>query len=133
MNAMDPSLRRLADQLKAVATALRLRVLALVGSGELCVCQVAETLQMPASSVSEALRELRRAGFLQERKVGRWVYVSTTPEEAASPLLKPLLAEAMATPEAGVDRAVAQEVKGIAIDKVCCKVRPGSHQEAAHA
>ena len=64
-------------------------------SGELCVCQVAEVLQVPQSSASEALRELRRAGFIEERKEGRWVFVSLVPEVDALPLLKGILSEAM--------------------------------------
>lgn len=130
---MDQPLRRLSDQLKAVANPLRLRVLALVGAGELCVCQVAETLQVPASSVSEALRELRRAGFLQERKVGRWVHVSMAPDDVASPVLKALLSEAMATPEAARDRARVLEVKGLTIDEVCRRNQPCADAEATHA
>jgi ArsR family transcriptional regulator, arsenate/arsenite/antimonite-responsive transcriptional repressor len=129
---MDESLRRLTEQLKAVANPVRLRVLALLGAGELCVCQVAEVLQMPASSVSEALRELRRAGFLRERKAGRWVHVSLVPEGAASPLAKALVAEAMAMPEAARDRVRLQEVKGLAIEEVCCRIQRETTGEASH-
>jgi DNA-binding transcriptional ArsR family regulator len=59
---MADDLRLLVERLKAVSHPLRMRVLGLLGRGELCVCQVAEVLAVPASSVSEALRELRRAG-----------------------------------------------------------------------
>lgn len=127
---MTQSLRQLTEQIKAAGNPLRLRVLALVGAGELCVCQVTETLGMPASSVSEALRELRRAGFLRERKEGKWVYVSVVPEGESNPILRALLAEAMATPEAAQDRMRALDVKGVAIEEVCCKVRPESREEA---
>lgn len=91
---MNKDLRNLVDQLKALAHPLRLRVLALLGSGELCVCQVAEILKVPQSSVSEALRELRRAGFTTERRDGRWIFVSVLPDEHASMLQKAILAEA---------------------------------------
>ncbi len=64
---MTDDLRVLVERLKAVSHPLRLRVLALLAPGELGVCQVAETLQVPQSSVSEALKELRRAGFIVER------------------------------------------------------------------
>lgn len=124
-------LRGLTEQLKAVAHPVRLRVLALVGAGELCVCQVAETLQAPTSSISEAIRELRRGGYLRERKEGRWLYVSVAPETEAPPFLPALLAEAMATPEAAQDRARAEAVRRLAIQDVCCKVQPGAG-EASH-
>jgi len=116
---MAEDLRSLVDKLKAVSHPLRLRVLALLGAGELCVCQVAETLSVPASSVSEALRELRRAGFVTERKEGRWVFVSCP--EPAPPLLEILLREAASLPEANLDRARVAAVKGIPVQDVCRK------------
>jgi len=120
---MTDDLRTLVEQLKAVSHPLRLRVLALLEPGELCVCQVAEVLQVPQSSVSEALRELRRAGFVVERKDGRWVFVSVVPKKQASPLLKGILADAGNLPEVQQDRVRALEVKGLSIPVVCSKVQ----------
>lgn len=116
---MAGGLRLLVDQLKAVSHPLRLRVLALLGSGELCVCQVAEVLQVPTSSISEALRELRRAGFVKERKEGRWVFVSLVLNGEASPLLAGILAEALPVTEAAEDRLRAVAVKALSIPALC--------------
>ncbi|MBI1753544.1 MAG: winged helix-turn-helix transcriptional regulator [Acidobacteria bacterium] len=110
------------EQVKAVSHPLRLRVLALLDAGELCVCQIAETLQVPQSSVSEALKELRRAGFLTERKEGRWVFVSVVKKNSI-PLLKGLLAEAGALDEVLQDRLRAKEVQATAIPVVCSRVQ----------
>ena len=115
--------------MKAVSNPLRLRVLALLGAGEICVCQVAEALSVPASSVSESLRELRRAGFVTERKEGRWVYVSIP--EPSSPLLESVLLEAAGLPETAQDRARVAVVTGRAVQEVCKKHRP-SAEEALH-
>jgi DNA-binding transcriptional ArsR family regulator len=123
---MSDGLRTVVEQLKAVSHPLRLRVLALLEPGELCVCQIAETLQVPQSSVSEALRELRRAGFVVERKDGRWVFVSVVPKKQASPLLKGILANAGSLPEVLQDRARALEVKAMSIPVVCSKVQKGT-------
>lgn len=125
---MHNDLRSFVDQLKAVSHPLRLRVLALLGAGEFCVCQVAETLRVPQSSVSEALRELRRAGFLTERKEGRWVFVSVVAEGQAPAILPVLLTEAARLPEAAADRAEAARVKGLPLPIPCPAAR-----EAAHA
>ncbi|MBP1626292.1 MAG: transcriptional regulator, ArsR family [Holophagaceae bacterium] len=116
---MVDNLRFLVEQLKAVSHPLRLRVLALLAVGEYCVCQVAEVLQVPQSSVSEALKELRRAGFVRERKEGRWVFVSTTPASEASPLLQGLLAEVAPLPETLQDRTQAEAVKALALPIPC--------------
>lgn len=126
---MADDLRGMVESLKAVSHPLRLRVLALLASGELCVCQVAEVLQVPQSSASEALRELRRVGFTTERKEGRWVFVSIVPATDASPLLKGILFEALALAEVCEDRARALEVKALGVPAVCCKVQKA---EAAH-
>lgn len=121
---MTAEIRSLVERLKAVAHPLRLRVLALLAAGELCVCQVAETLQEPQSSVSEALRELRRAGFLAERKEGRWVFVSVVPEEDGTPLLQALLREAELLSEVHADRRRAGEVRTLALPLVCARTAP---------
>ena len=123
---MADDLRSLIEQLKAVSHPLRLRVLALLEAGELCVCQIAETLQVPQSSVSEALRELRRAGFVVERKEGRWVFMSVVPKKQATPLLKGLLAQAGTLLEVQQDRERAKTVQEIAIPLVCSKVQKGT-------
>ena len=132
---MADDLRTLVEQLKAVSHPLRLRVLALLEPAELCVCQIAETLQVPQSSVSEALKELRRAGFLTERKEGRWVFVSVVKKKHATPLLKGLLAQASSLDEVQQDRLRAQEILAMSIPLVCSKVQKASQSTpgVAHA
>jgi ArsR family transcriptional regulator, arsenate/arsenite/antimonite-responsive transcriptional repressor len=120
---LTDELRTLVEQLKAVSHPLRLRVLALLEAGELCVCQIAETLQVPQSSVSEALRELRRAGFVVERKEGRWVFMAAVPKRRATPFLKGLMAEAGILLEVQQDRDQAEKVKALSIQAVCSKAQ----------
>ncbi len=91
------TLRPLVDTFKALAHPVRLRILALLQGGELCVCEVAEVLGLAPSTVSEHLTGLRRTGLVRERKVGRWVHVALSDETAALSLLDtlwPLLATA---------------------------------------
>lgn len=53
----------------------RTRILyALVEAGELCVCDLAETVEAEESTVSHALRLLRTAGVVRNRREGRNVY-----------------------------------------------------------
>lgn len=58
---------------KALAHPVRLRVLAMLEGGELCVCQMTAVLDLAPSTVSAHLADLRRAGLVAERKDGRWV------------------------------------------------------------
>lgn len=119
---MAGDLGALIEQVKAVSHPLRMRVLALLEPGELCVCQVAEVLDVPQSSVSEALRELRRAGFVLERKVGRRVFVSVVPRRKASPLLKGILIEASLVTELQRDRDRALGLKPLPGSAACPQV-----------
>lgn len=93
------TLRPLVDTLKVLAHPVRLRILALLQGGELCVCEVAEVLGLAPSTVSEHLTGLRRTGLVRERKVGRWVHVALADGATSRPLLDslwPLLAGAEA-------------------------------------
>ena len=58
----------------ALGDRTRLRILALLGRGEVCVCHIHESLQLPQSKVSRHLAYLRRAGLVQARKQGLWVH-----------------------------------------------------------
>lgn len=58
---------------KALAHPARLRVLAMLSSGPLCVCQMTAVLGFAPSTVSEHLRELKQAGLLVEEKNGKFV------------------------------------------------------------
>ena len=68
---------RLAEQFKLLGDPTRTRLLyALLEAGELCVCDLAETIGVPESSVSHALRLLRTAGIVRNRRDGRMIYYS---------------------------------------------------------
>src|SRR3546814_8218204 len=66
---------RLAEQFKLLGDPTRARLLyALLEAGELCVCGLAETIRVPESSVSHAMRLLRRACIGRNRREGRNLY-----------------------------------------------------------
>jgi len=63
-----------AQRLKALADPGRLKVLALVSAaGEICVCKIEEALKLPQPTVSRHLNRLKEAGWLQDRRAGKWV------------------------------------------------------------
>ena len=59
---------------KALSDKNRLRVLMFLRDGELCVCQIIEMLGLAPSTVSEHMAVLHRAGLVEARKEGRWIY-----------------------------------------------------------
>ena len=67
-------MREIMDITKALADENRVRILMFLQGGELCVCQIVEMLGLAPSTVSKHVAILHRAGLLESRKVGRWVY-----------------------------------------------------------
>ena len=61
---------------KAFADETRMRMLHILTAGELCVCDIMSTLNLPQSKVSRHLAYLRRCGLVKDRKKGLWVYYS---------------------------------------------------------
>lgn len=65
----------LADGFKLLGDPGRVRILyALLEAGELCVCDLAATVGVPETTVSQAVRLLRAAGIVRNRRDGRMVY-----------------------------------------------------------
>ena len=64
----------LEELLKALADDTRLRILALVAGGEICVCDIHGALGIPQPTASRHLACLRRAGLVAARKDGLWVH-----------------------------------------------------------
>jgi len=64
----------LLDVFKALSEETRLRILKLLEHGELCVCDIVAALDMVQPKVSFHLSALKEAGFLKDRKQGRWTH-----------------------------------------------------------
>ncbi len=69
-------MREIVDITKALADETRLRILALLFDGELCVCQILEIFELAPSTVSKHLYILKQARLVETRKSGKWNYYS---------------------------------------------------------
>src|SRR5436190_20067815 len=58
---------------KALADATRLRILGLLLTGEVCVCDIHESLKIPQPKASRHLAYLRKAGLVEARREGLWM------------------------------------------------------------
>lgn len=67
-------MKQTTELLKALTDETRLRILALLGQGELCVCDLIAVLQLPQSTVSRHLALLKNAGWVCDRRQGLWMY-----------------------------------------------------------
>src|SRR5262245_60963678 len=71
---MRQPLNELENLFKALADATRLRILGLLLTGEVCVCDIHESLKVPQSKASRHLAYLRRAGLVDTRRDGLWIH-----------------------------------------------------------
>jgi len=111
-----PTLAPLVDTYKALAHPARLRILAMLRGGDLCVCQVTAALGLAASTVSAHLAELRRAGLVEEQKEGRWVRYRL--REGASDL-GALWPKLDADPQARADAALLARLRRVPLETLC--------------
>ena len=58
---------------KCLCDPTRLRILNLLGGGELCVCHIQEVLDEPQVKVSKHLAYLRRRGLVAHRREANWM------------------------------------------------------------
>jgi ArsR family transcriptional regulator len=71
---VSADLAPLTRQFKALADDTRLGIIDLLRSGERCVCDLTEALDIRQSLLSFHLKTLRDAGLVTDRREGRWAY-----------------------------------------------------------
>ena len=72
--ATTTAIDKLESVFKALADKTRLRILALLGSGEVCVCHLHDSMGIPQPTASRHLAYLRRAGLVDARRDGVWMH-----------------------------------------------------------
>jgi ArsR family transcriptional regulator len=82
MRTTRTSIDRLEDAFKALADRTRLRILALLGNNEVCVCHLHDSLGLPQPTVSRHLAYLRRTGLVSARRDGVWMHYRVSPSLA---------------------------------------------------
>jgi ArsR family transcriptional regulator len=68
---------------QAIVDPTRVRVIAALRRGGLCVCELVDALEISQSTLSSHLQVLRQTGLVITRKEGRWIYYSLTDRKAA--------------------------------------------------
>ena len=68
---------------KALSDSNRLRILKMLQTKPLCVCEITNILELATSTVSQHLKILKEAGFIIEEKDGKWVnyLINTRPSD----------------------------------------------------
>ena len=70
----DDRLCELADLFKSFGDTTRMKILYALSVSDLCVCAIAELLNMEQSAMSHQLKKLRQAKLIASRREGRTVY-----------------------------------------------------------
>jgi DNA-binding transcriptional ArsR family regulator len=107
------------EVLKALAHPVRLRLLAMMRGGELCVCQMTAVLELAASTVSAHLNDLKRAGLVEERKDGRWVFHRLAEDDAAVAHLGPVWKSIARDPQIDADTRVLRDLRRVPVEELC--------------
>jgi len=66
---------------RAFSDRTRLRILHLLKSGELCVCDLVRVIGVPQPKISRHLAYLRKARLVTARKEGLWMYYKLSPAQ----------------------------------------------------
>jgi ArsR family transcriptional regulator len=88
---MNPVMSNAVTFCRALADDTRWRIVRLVMDRALCVCELADILEMPQSSVSSHVQIIRKADLLESERRGKWTYFRIHPEHV------PLLARIIET------------------------------------
>jgi DNA-binding transcriptional ArsR family regulator len=104
---------------KAIGHPGRLRILAMLREGELCVCQITALLKLAPSTVSAHLSDLRRSGLVAERKDARWVHYRLTDEEPLKGLIDDALALVERDPQIRDDATLLRGLRKVPLETIC--------------
>ena len=115
---------------KALAHPVRVRILAMLRGGELCVCQLNAVIALAPSTISAHLAELKDAGLLAERKAGRWVHYRLAAEGAGEGALAALWPSLAGDPQVAADAALLRRITEHPAAALC---RPGFDLAALRA
>jgi DNA-binding transcriptional ArsR family regulator len=105
--------------LKALAHPVRLRILAMLRGGELCVCQLTAVLELAASTVSAHLADLKRAGLVEDRRDGRWVFHRLVPGAGGTKHLEPVWPAISRDPQIEADARLLRALRRVDVEELC--------------
>lgn len=76
----EKELYELADFFKVFADSTRIRILYVLKCSEMCVCDIAQTLNMTQSAISHQLRVLKQMKLVKNRREGKTIFYSLADE-----------------------------------------------------
>ena len=80
----ENTLYELSELFKVFGDSTRIRILYALYEEEICVCDLAEVLQMSQSAVSHQLKNLKNAKLIKSRREGKQVFYSLSDDHVAT-------------------------------------------------
>lgn len=106
--------------LKALSDRNRTRVIAALWRfEELCACQITELLQVKGATVSRHMAILQKAGLVESRKDGRWVYYKLRKPAGSEELFQWLEHSLSGADELVTDFQALKKIVGITREDLC--------------
>jgi ArsR family transcriptional regulator len=112
-------MRYLVKTFKALSDSNRIRILKMLETRPLCVCEITAVLKLATSTVSKHLSLLRDANLIQDEKNGKWVnyYLNKSGKDLYSVELLGLINKWL--PEDETVKRDLQKVKTVDRNKLC--------------
>jgi ArsR family transcriptional regulator, arsenate/arsenite/antimonite-responsive transcriptional repressor len=82
-NVASLDVRPVTRLFRALGDPTRMRIVALLTHGELCVCHIEAALDLLQPNASRQMGILRSAGIVEPRRDGNWVYYRLAPQADA--------------------------------------------------
>lgn len=112
------SLPGLVQTFRALGHPARVRIMAMLRTGELCACQITAVLDLAPSTVSAHLSDLRRAGLIAERKHGRWIYYRLATQDVQE-ISEWLWQRITRDPQVSSDASVVKQLRAVPVEQLC--------------
>ncbi len=84
MMPVEEEIYDIAELFKVLGDQTRVKILFSLIRDEMCVCDIAELLEMTQSAISHQLRVLKQARLVKYRREGKTVYYSVSDEHVAT-------------------------------------------------
>lgn len=111
-------MQELLSVFKALSDETRLKMLKIIGKGEICVCDLVSVLSVSQPKISFHLNVLKAAGLIKDRKQGKWVHYSINDSDMFKRFLMLSVLERISDEEMNKDFTRLEKV--LAVKNKCC-------------
>jgi DNA-binding transcriptional ArsR family regulator len=94
-------------------------MLLMLREGPLCGCQIGAVVKLAASTVSEHLSELKKAGLVVEKKDGRWVEYRLVDDEPGRALIDAVAAGSARDATVRADAVLLKALRRVPLEQLC--------------